>query len=723
MCNGCDSVDMRITASVRSATTTGGGPFHYGSMGRWLRLMTTLSLTIVICLCLVLAASGVGLAATGDPVGAPTSEESEPTIDDPEELEAVVDEALAERIGTDVPGATIVVVEGDSVVLEKGYGEADVAAGTPVEANETTFNIASVSKLITWTAVMQGVEDGTLDLDEDVNTYLEDSAVSVPETYEEPVTLRYLGTHTAGFDPVHESAFVADEAELEPLEETLVETKPDRVAPPGERVAYSNYGTGLAGHIVAEAYNTTFEAHVQSTVFDPLEMNQSTFAQPVPEDQPGTLATAHTGANGEFDVSEPGYVSWEPAGAMHSSAPDMAAFMQAHLEADAESGHLVEGETASAMQAHQYERHEAVNNWRFGFYEYGPPENDLIAHSGAKLHYTSKLVLAPEDDVGVFVAYNVRNEASLPSEVADEVLEAYGLLSEDDGPEEGAEPASRSAPASPPEAADHAQQVAGEYDATLAPETGPAQFMTHLIRLSVEASNEDDGRLVTDQLGASEREWVETDPHVYREVDGTDVLAAEVDQGELRALHLNGQPQVTYTPVASHERTLVVAGTLGVAIGGFAFSVLGWSGLAVWRRVRRFQSDTKAPAQATAAGPSGGDERTPLEALRRRVADPTWLIRVVGRSLAVLSLAFVGLFLAGFAIDGQLAFVTMPAPFALALALPWLIAMLALGTAVGTVLAWQKGYYSRRVRLHFTALTLLGIGFVWHLYELGLVGL
>src|SRR6185436_6415293 len=94
----------------------------------------------------------------------------------------------------DIAGAIVVVVKDGQVLLQKGYGYADVEKKMPVDADRTLFRPGSVSKLFTWTAVMQQVERGKLDLDADVNTYL--TQFKVPATYPAPLTLRNALTHT-----------------------------------------------------------------------------------------------------------------------------------------------------------------------------------------------------------------------------------------------------------------------------------------------------------------------------------------------------------------------------------------------------------------------------------------------------------------------------------------------------------------------------------------------
>lgn len=522
-------------------------------------------------------AAGRTSAATGSQRIDPQSDERPFT--DTDELEAFVDDVMAERIGTTTPGATVAIVSGDAPTLTRGYGTADVGADVPVRADETVFRVGSVGKLVTSTAVMQGVERGVLDLDADVNSYLDDSAVTVPDTYDDPVTLRHLGTHTAGFESRLDPDIVADPAALDSLETVLVDQQPSRIRPPGELVGYSNYGAGLAGHVVAEAHDTTFEEYVQSEIFEPLGMTHSTFTQPVPDDQPGDLAAPHVRDAESFRVADDAYINMRPAGSLSATATDMAAFMRTHLgDGAAGDARILDTKTAETMRSRHYVRHPTVTNWRYGFHEYGDPDANLIGHSGATINFTSYLLLAPDRDLGVFVAYNSK-PSELPKSVVDEVVAEYDLQPAPTTP----------TPASRPGGKQRAETVAGEYSLTYLPQSGPLQVVDLIERLTVEPA--DSGRLRTTTLEGDARHWVETEPYVYEEIGGRDVLAFEVTDGDVDVLNVNSEPTGVYRPVPFHERQLVTGGVLGTAVSGFGLSLAGWAGHTVRQQWKQHRAD------------------------------------------------------------------------------------------------------------------------------------
>ena len=647
-------------------------------------------------------------------------------FEDPEELEAFVDEVMRERIGDEVAGATISVVDSDKTVLEKEYGYADIDADRPVDAQETVFRVGSVAKLVTWTAVMQGIEDGRLDLDADVNSYLEDSTVEVSNDYDERVTLRHLGTHTAGFDYALNPGVTDDEGDITSLEEALVENQPERVRPPGEVVEYSNYGAMLAAHVIEEAYDTTFEEYVRSEIFDPLDMDHSTFAQPVPDDHPGELAEPHSGTDGEFAVEDDIYINWRPAGSLETTAADMAAFMGAHLGGGAfGGGRILDADTTKEMHAQHFERHPEVNNWRYGFHEQGQPDANVIAHSGGAIHFTSHLALSLDHEVGIFVAYNVRNERSMPGEVIDEIIDEFDLQPEADDP----------VPTTEQGSVERAEQVVGEYSPTIRPETGPEQVLGVVMAMSVEADGEE---IVTNTVGEDERRWIETEPYVYRSVEDHDVLVFDVEDDTVQRAHQSNAPTTTFEPTPFIDRQIVSGGGLSASLLVFVLSAVGWTGRGAWRRSKRYRSDDGGHGNRDGVKEvdGGGEEfdddddggvasadveERVVEGSKERARSPEYLSRAAGAGLCAASLAFVGLLVAAFAAYEDLVFALDPLSLQMAFTSAYLVALFAIGTVVGTVLAWKNGYWSLGARLHQTLLAVAGVVFVALLGSLGLL--
>ncbi|HRH43989.1 MAG TPA: serine hydrolase domain-containing protein, partial [Pyrinomonadaceae bacterium] len=171
------------------------------------------------------------------------------------DVEAFLDGVVpAQLTQNDIAGATISVVKDGKLLFAKGYGYSDVKAKKPVSPETTLFRPGSVSKLFTWTAVMQLVEQGKLDLNKDVNEYLD---FKIPEAFGKPITLTHILTHTPGFEEQIKDLFTLNQ-DSPNLGEYLKTHIPARIFPPGTTPAYSNYATALAGYIVEHVSGKPF---------------------------------------------------------------------------------------------------------------------------------------------------------------------------------------------------------------------------------------------------------------------------------------------------------------------------------------------------------------------------------------------------------------------------------------------------------------------------------
>src|ERR1044071_2106470 len=204
----------------------------------------------------------------------------------------------------DIPGVVITVVKDGQLLTARGYGYADVEKKTPVDPDKTLFRPGSVSKLVTWTAAMQLVEQGKLDLDKDVNPYLD---FKIPEFDGKPITLRQLMTHTAGFEEAVKDIIYSDPAHHKSLGEYLKRWTPTRVYEPGATPAYSNWGTALPADIVDRVSGEPFDDYADNPVFAPLGMTRSSMRQPLPPALAGLMASGYKPGQpaGKFEIVGP----------------------------------------------------------------------------------------------------------------------------------------------------------------------------------------------------------------------------------------------------------------------------------------------------------------------------------------------------------------------------------------------------------------------------------
>lgn len=346
------------------------------------------------------------------------------SLADPAELESFFDGAVEALLKSNkVPGATISVVKDGEVFFAKGYGYADVEKRIPVDPKRTMFRIASVSKLFAWTGVMQLAEQGKVDLDEDINAYLD---FEIPQTFPEPITLKHLLSHTAGFEDRYRGLFGDGIEDLLPLREIVANNIPARVLPPGRESAYSNYGAALAGYIVERVSGLPFEQYVEDHIYAPLGMTHSTFRQPVPSELASDMATGHTYVNGAFEGREFEYDPAVADGAMSTSAVDMAHFMIAHLQNGRFCDHrILQEATAIQMHSRLFAHHPRVPGMAYGFYEVDFNGQRGIGHGGDIFYFHTDLLLLLKHNVGLFVSFNSDSSSPARNQIVDLFLDRY----------------------------------------------------------------------------------------------------------------------------------------------------------------------------------------------------------------------------------------------------------------------------------------------------------
>lgn len=323
----------------------------------------------------------------------------------PESVAAVLDPVVTACIADGTPGASISVVHDGQVVLVKGYGLADPETGEAVDAERHLFRAASVSKLFTATAVMQLVEQGKLDLDTDVNTYLDPPIV--PEAFGKPITLRNLLQHAAGFDDKF-LGMARDSAENLPSLKTYLATGlPRRVFEPGHFMCYSNHGVALAGLVVEEVSGVPFAQYVREHIFAPLGMDHSYFDLVPTTETP--LAVGHWRGmlGGPLRRAGYDYPLTVPASSLATTSADMARFMLAHLGDGTWNGAtILRPETARYMHAQQV---GGVPGMAIGFFRRVDRGLETLSHNGLIWGYASQLMLCPQENFGVYITLNTED--------------------------------------------------------------------------------------------------------------------------------------------------------------------------------------------------------------------------------------------------------------------------------------------------------------------------
>ena len=602
---------------------------------------------------------------------------------DPANVEDFFDGLMAAQLqAARIPGATVAVVADGEILLTKGYGYADMENQIPVDGEETLFRPGSISKLFTWTAVMQLVEAGKLDLDADVNTYLD---FEIPQTYPDPITLYDLMGHTPGFEDRGQGLFFKDPANLPPLGDYLKDNLPQRVYAPGEIGAYSNYGTALAGYIVERVSGEPFSDYIDHQILEPLEMDHSTFRQPLPPDLAPQMAKGYAYSNGTFIKGEFEIVGAPPAGALSATARDMAKFMIAHLQDGRyQDAQILEETTAQEMHRQHVTPDPRVSGMAHGFMEQKVNGRRLLHHGGDTFLFHSGLYLILEEQVGVFVSYN---SAGAPGNaVRDDLLYAF-MNRYFPAPE-------TVMPEPPADFAERAAQYEGEYQMARANFSSPEKILLIMQALQVSATPENT-LMVT--MGGQPRSYVEIAPQTFQNVLNADDRAVFItdEAGDVTGVQVEGLAPLAFVKAPFYATSSFNLMLLVSSVLFCLTALLSWPIAFIARGVKLV-----------------GASRWP------RVA------RFWAAGFALLTIIFV---LGFFAVFGNLdpaygvpeIFFGPTPTFTVLMTLLPILLILGAGVLVFTLLAWfgvgnrRRGYWTVGARLHYTTLAFSALAMVW----------
>lgn len=466
----------------------------------------------------------------------------------------------------DVAGAVVVIVKDGQVLLEKGYGYSDVAKRAPVDPKTTLFRPGSTSKLFTWTAVMQLVEEGKLNLDRDVNDYLD---FKIPPRNGQPITLRNIMTHTPGFEETIKGLIEDDPKHLGTLEQVVKRWTPNRIFDAGTTPAYSNYATALAGYIVQRVSGQSFDDYVDQHIFKPLDMNHASFRQPLEPELLAHMSNGYTLASGEPHKYE--LVPLAPAGSLALTGDDMSHFMIAHLQdGHYGSAEILKPETAEMMHTTALTMIPPLHRMDLGFYEQDINGHKVIAHGGDTQYFHSYLFLFPKDKVGLFISVNSVGKDGAASTIREQFFEKfsdrYFPRIDTDGQVDSKT------------AADHAKMMVGLYDSSRRPDRSFLSIINLLGQAKIIANK--DGTISFSMMrapGGALMHFREIAPFVWRDVNGHDRLAAVVKDGKVvRFSEDEFSPFMVLEPVSPGKSSSWLVPAVMAALAALALTLLFW---------------------------------------------------------------------------------------------------------------------------------------------------
>lgn len=365
-----------------------------------------LSLLLVFSLAMPVSATSNGSTPSGIPI---------------ENLEEKIDSFVANHIGNTTPGAAITVVKDGEIIFSKGYGLADIENQVPVNPQETVFEYGSISKLFVWTAAMQLVEKGKLDLNTDIKTYLPKEFKSKLK-YEKSITMNQIMSHTAGFEDVYFDLLLNSPEKVLPLKEALLKNQPKQIYDPGSTIAYSNYAVALAGYVIEQISGQPFFEYEMEHIFDPSVM-KSTSGHPRLADYSELENKKAIGylpkGDGQFKPGDWTYVSLYPAGSVNGTAEDLANYAIALMPDESEASPLFQTtSTLDKMLSQSYTPHKDILSNAHGFWEYDGKMRG-VGHGGNTAAFSTNMVIVPKERFGVIVLTNAAAEMEL----------TYGIMS------------------------------------------------------------------------------------------------------------------------------------------------------------------------------------------------------------------------------------------------------------------------------------------------------
>jgi CubicO group peptidase (beta-lactamase class C family) len=581
----------------------------------------------------------------------------------------------------DIPGAVVVVVKDGQPLTERGYGYSDLKTHKPVDPELTLFRPGSVSKLFTWTAVMQLVQAGKLNLDADINSYLD---FKIPPKDGKPITLRNLMTHTPGFAETAKYLIDFGEKKPKPLGEVLSRWVPERIYAPGSMPAYSNYGASVAGYIVQRVSGEPFDEYIQRHIFAPAGMTHSSFDQPLPANLRPLMSKGYKPGSDEPQPYE--VIGMAPAGALAASGADMGRFMIAHLNHT-----LISPATAQLMYSNVNKPYPDLPAMALGFYHEDRNGLNIVGHGGDTVFFHSDLHLLLDKNVGLYISMNSigKNGAAhgLREEFLQEFLDRYFP----------APP--QNLPTSKTAKADGAV-MAGHYVSSRAGGFNFLRLASLLGETTVAVDK--DGTLIAStvtDLSGSPRKWREVKPFLWKEVNGADYLQALPDgHGGIKMFSITPYaPIIEFLPAPASLNAGWIFPVGGIALLILVIAALGWPIVALVRRRYKYQADI--------AG-------RPL-LLHRLTRGTAWLFIVL----------VVGWFLCLTAVNSDLT--ALNGGLDVWMRLLQLVLIIAI---IGTIVAiWNASVVARRPGRHIVAtvwailIALSAIFFAWLCLDLGLL--
>ena len=322
-----------------------------------------------------------------------------------------------------LPGLAIALVSRDEILWEKAFGYRDAMRKEKADTN-TLYGLLSVSKTITVTGLMMAVQEGIINLDVPIRTYLPEFHIN-SRFSEEPmsqITMRQLMSMTSGLThdaPIGNNAdpySPSYEDHIQSISQTWLRFRP------GERAEYSNLGIELAAHILETVIHRSFTEYIQKKVFDPLEMNRSTYdIDRIKKDDNRAI-----GNNKKFDRVPLENPMLAPGG-VYASIGDMAKFLQFQMNDGKIHGTpLIQEQTLKQMRTIPFPMKDQVSGYGMGlwvgYYHLGGQDIRWLSHGGGGFGYRCQMKWLPDPGYGVIILTNSQDHDNVNENLGEDIL-------------------------------------------------------------------------------------------------------------------------------------------------------------------------------------------------------------------------------------------------------------------------------------------------------------
>ena len=309
--------------------------------------------------------------------------------------------------GQGLPGMSVGLVHDGQLVWAKGYGFSDTEKKTPATP-ATIYRMASVTKTLTATAILQLRDAGMLVLDDPVSKYLPWFRVSSHFSDAPAITIRHLLTHSSGLP--REAAFPYWTDNQFPTLEQIKATLPSQevIFPTETRWKYSNLGFALAGEVIAAVSGETYEHYVHTHILEPLGMADSSII--LPETQRSRLATGYGPRQPDGSRVTRPFTDCRgitPAANLSSTVEDLAKYLAFQMGDGTVNGKVIlKASTLREMHRVQWIQKDWQSGWGLGFSVTHVGGKDYVGHIGILSGYRTAISFLPEERTGVIVLSN-----------------------------------------------------------------------------------------------------------------------------------------------------------------------------------------------------------------------------------------------------------------------------------------------------------------------------